>query len=152
MMLGRPSLGSVMHTIQHLLLHLAVTFKHWERNFSKFQIFLGVVIWWQHSLNTGVKLCLLLVVSLGCTAGNQSGISWPVLENLLRVSLAAIRRQVPGPVGALWKGAAFCSAENKTACSQHWLWTASPKERSIGFSSYWITLMPCAERVSAFYK
>ena len=51
MTLRRPNLGNVMYMIHRLLLHLAVTFKHWERNFNKFKNLLGVVIWWQHSSN-----------------------------------------------------------------------------------------------------
>ena len=95
MTLRRPSLGNVTYMIHHFLPHLAVTFKHWERNFNKFKIVLGVVIWWQHSSNTEVKLRLLLVVSLGSTAGNRRGISWLLLEYLPTVGLAAIRRHVP---------------------------------------------------------
>jgi len=97
-------------------------------------------------------------VSLGTTAGNQRGVSWLMLEYLPTASLAAIRRQVSGCL--LSRRALLvphrkelpCSAESETTCSQRWPWTASPKERSVVFSSYWITLMPGAERISAFYK
>lgn len=96
MTLGRPSLGSVIYMIHHLLLHLAVTFKHWDRNFNKFKITLGVVIWWQHSLNTEVKLRLSLVLSSGSTAGNRRGIPWLMLQYVPTAGLAAVRRQLPG--------------------------------------------------------
>lgn len=146
MTLGRPSPGNVMSVIHHLVLHLAVTFKHWERTFHKCKIVLGVAIWWQHSSNTEVKWCLLLVVSLGSAAGNEVGFpGW--CRNRSRE--LALRPPEGRCLAARWaEGRAPLEPSRRalpSACSQRWPWTASQRGRSVVFSSYWITLVPGAE-------
>lgn len=37
-----------------------------------------------------------MIVSMGSTARNQCGMSWPMLESVLRVVLAAVGRQILG--------------------------------------------------------
>lgn len=98
-------------------------------------------LWFGGSILQTQKQCLLMVVSMGSTAGNQCGMSWLMLESLLKLSLLQLEGRYLDT----------CSAEG-SACCQHWLGTASQRKRSVVFSSYWITTMPDAERVCAFYK
>lgn len=98
-------------------------------------------LWFGGSILQTQKQCLLMVISMGSTAGNQCGMSWLMLESLLKLSLLQLEGRYLDT----------CSTEGPTCC-QRWLGTASQRKRSVVFSSYWSTTMPDAERVSAFYK
>lgn len=139
MTLGRPGLGNIMYMIHHLLLHLAVAFKYWERNFNSFKIVLRVVIGWQHS--SAIEVLPLNDCIHEIHSWESVWDALAMLESLLTVVLAATGRQALGYL-----------LSRRSCCCQCWLGTASQRNRSVVFSSDWITTMPDAEGVCAFFK